>query len=306
MNRTDSDPSLTYTGHFTPVDPEFEDPSLTIIAAHHPPLHLPRVQLHNEIGVVNMQTKFVDLRMKVLRKFMRINLKDFQRFLISLPVYYRSEQHSLFFDTAVLSSYMAFPELFRYLDYFWDYINYDLLEFVIRKFGDNELNKAMNSYCTQFAEVQSITTLRQLIILEHSHPNLQIVRPSGVFIEVVVRLEAKWDQYSLLDAERLRQMFIANFSLAPYSIAFCTAHEGTIVLKLWLRSECAPVIFHCKRQPVFDSRDAKLLHITVDGIPYQFHRSEVVNVEVGSFGFSLTVQCTYYGFLNSGTNNSST
>lgn len=234
------------------------------------------------LSVVYMHMKFADLKMKVLHKFiiMRISLADFRRFLLSLPVCYIPEHRNPFFDTAMLSSHTTFPDLFDYLDYFWDYINYNLLECVIRKFGDDELKEEMISYCTLFEEVQSVTTLQQLIVLTHNHPDLQIVRPDSVFTELVVRLEANWDIYSLLDAERLRQKFISTYSLAPYSIAFCTAHEGTIVLKLWLRSECAPVIFHCKSQPVIDSRNSLLLQITVDGIPYHFHRSQIINVEV--------------------------
>jgi len=237
------------------------------------------------LSVVYMHMKFVDLRLKSLHKFMQINLEDFQRFLLSLPVCYKSEQRNPFFDTAILSSYMTFPDLFDYLDHYWDYINYDLLECVIRQFGDDELKEEMNSYCTQFAEVQSVTTLQQLIVLAHSHPVLQIARPHDVFIELVVELDANWDKYSMLDAERLRQNFISTYSLAPYSIAFCTAHEGTIVLKLWLRSECAPVIFHCKSQPVIDSRNSKLLQITVDGILYQFHSFQIASVEVCQLSF---------------------
>ena len=232
------------------------------------------------LSVVYMHLKFADLRMNVLHKFMQINLEDFQRFLLSLPVCYKSEQHNPFFDAATLSTYVTFPDLFDYLDYFWDYYNYDLLECVIRQFGDDELKEEMNSYCTQFAEVQNVTTLQQLNILAQSQPYLLIDRPHDVFTELVVRLEADWDKYSLLDAERLRQTFISNYSLAPYSIAFCTAHEGTIVLRLWLRSACAPTIIHCNSQPVFDLRDSRLLQITVDGITCQFRRSQVVNVEV--------------------------
>ena len=117
-------------------------------------------------------------------------------------------------------------------------------------------------------------------LLMQSHPDLQIVCPHGVFVELVVGLEADWDSYTLMDAERLRQIFISTYSLIPYSIAFSSAEEGTMVLKFWLRSECAPVTFHCKSQPIVDSRHSRILQITVDGIPYQFPQSQVVTVEV--------------------------
>ena len=232
------------------------------------------------LSVVYMCMKFNDLKTKTLHKFMALNLNDFRQFLLSLIVNCGTEQHINFFDTAEIASCETFPDLFYYINYFWDYINYDLLECVIRVFGDGELKKDLDLYRTQFAEVQSVTTLQQLKLLMQNHPDLQIVRPHGVFVEVAVRLEADWNSYTLMDAERLRQTFISTYSLTPYSIAFSSAEEGTIVLKLWLRSECAPVIFHCKSQPIVDSRHSRILQITVDGIPYQFPLSQVVTVEV--------------------------
>ena len=232
------------------------------------------------LSVVYMCMKFNDLKTKTLHKIMALNLNDFQQFLLSLIVNCGTEQHVNFFDTAEIASCETFPDLFYYLNYFWDYINYDLLECVIRVFGDGELKKDLDIYRIQFAEVQSVTTLQQLKLLMQNHPDLQIVRPHGVFVEVAVRLQADWDSYTLMDVERLRQTFISTYSLTPYSIAFSSAEEGTIVLKLWLRSECVPMIFHCKTQPIVDSRHSRILQITVDGIPYQFPLSQVVTVEV--------------------------
>jgi len=232
------------------------------------------------LSVVYMCMKFNDLKTKTLHKIMALNLNDFRQFLLSLIVNCGTEQHINFFDTAEIVSCETFPDLFYYLNYFWDYINYDLLECVIRVFGDGELKKDLDLYRTQFAEVQSVTTLQQLSLLMQSHPDLQIVRPHGVFVELAVRLQADWDSYTLMDVERLRQTFISTYSLTSYSIAFSSAEEGTIVLKLWLRSECVPMIFHCKSQPIVDSRHSRILQITVDGIPYQFPLSQVVTVEV--------------------------
>ena len=236
---------------------------------------------HNALlFVVRMYTSFNTLKMKTLDKFVTLSLNDFQQYLLSLTVNSGPEHHAHFLDTAVVSSCETLTELFDYLDDFWDYINYDLLKCVIRMFGDDELKEDLDTYCKQFAEVQSVTTLQQLNLLMQSHPDLEIVRPHGIFVELAMRLEANWDSYTLMDAERLRQTFISTYSLTPYSIAFSSAEEGTIVLKLWLRSECAPMIFHCKSQPIIDSRHSRILQITVDGIPYQFAQSQVVTVEV--------------------------
>ena len=232
------------------------------------------------ISVVHMYMNFNNLKIKTLDKFVALSLNDLQQYLLSLTVNSGPEHHVHFLDTDVVSSCETLTELFDYLDDFWDYINYDLLKCVIRMFGDDELKEDLDTYCKQFAEVQSVTTLQQLNLLMQSHPDLEIVRPHGIFVELAVRLEANWDSYTLMDAERLRQTFIFTYSLTPYSIAFSSAEEGTIVLKLWLRSECAPMIFHCKSQPIIDSRHSRILQITVDGIPYQFTQSQVITVEV--------------------------
>ena len=236
---------------------------------------------HNALlSIVHMYMNFNALKMKTVDKSVAWNLNDLQQYLLNLTVNSGRGHHIHFLDTAVVSSCETLTELFNCLDDFWDYINYDLLKCVIRMFGDGELKKDLDTYSTQFAEVQSVTTLQQLSLLMQSHPDLQIVRPHSMFVELAVRLEADWDSYTLMDAEGLRQAFISTYSLTPYSIAFSSAEEGTIVLKLWLRSECAPMIFHCKSQPIVDSRHSRILQITVDGIPYQFPQSQVVTVEV--------------------------
>ena len=240
---------------------------------------------HNALlSIVHMYMKFNALKMKTVNKSVAWNLNDLQQYLLSLTVNSGPEQCIHFLDTAVVSSCETLTELFDCLDDFWDYINYDLLECIIRVFGDGELKEDLDIYRTQFAEVQSVTTLQQLKLLMQSHPDLQIVRPHGVFVEVAVRLQADWDSYTLMDAERLRQTFISTYSLTPYSIAFSSAEEGTIVLKLWLRSQCAPMILHSRSQLILDSdsRNSRILQITVDGIPYQFFRSQVVTVEVST------------------------
>ena len=298
----------SHTFFTSPYD--YEDPSEALVAVHHPRIQFTttvtnlyrtgfpiRTTLssiaaseiptdstlakHNALlSIVHMYMNFNALKMKTVDKSVAWNLNDLQQYLLSLTVNSGPEHPIHFLDTAVVSSCETLIELFECLDDFWDYINYDLLKCVIRMFGDDELKEDLDTYCTQLAEVQSVTTLQQLSLLMQSHPDLQIVRPHGVFVEIAVRLEADWDSFTLMDAERLRQTFISTYSLTPYSIAFSSAEEGTIVLKLWLRSECAPMIFHCKTQPIVDSRHSRILQITVDGIPYQFPLSQVVTVEV--------------------------
>ena len=137
---------------------------------------------HNALlSIVHMYVNFNALKMKTLDKSVAWNLNDLQQYLLSLTVSSGLEHPIHFLDTVVVSSCETLTELFDCLDDFWDYINHDLLKCIIRMFGDDELKEDLDIYRIQFAEVQSVTTLQQLNLLMQSHPDLQIVRPHGVF-----------------------------------------------------------------------------------------------------------------------------
>lgn len=123
--------------------------------------------------------------------------------------------------------------------------------------------------------------LQEFAIQVRDHPELQIVRSETSFTEVFIRLNAKWNKYTLLDADRLQQSIISTYSLTSYSLSFCNVYEGTILIKIWLKSECVPVIIHTEKMPEIFHR-SKVLEVFVDGIPMQFCRSRVAKIEVCS------------------------
>ena len=228
------------------------------------------------LSLLQLYHLFVNLRTKALDAAMQLNVKDFQDFLAGLPVFTTVEKHK-FFHRRTLYSFTTMTKLFHYLDDFWDYVNCDLLQQVVMKIGGSELSDAMEEYCTKLMQMKRETTVQQFTFQVRSQRQLQVVRSGEIFTEVLIRLHASSNKYTLLDAERLRQSFLSTYSLTSYSVAFCNVYEGTIVIKLWLRSECSPVTIQCEKLSDFVIRN-HVLQILVDGIPIQF--SEVTKIEV--------------------------
>ena len=228
------------------------------------------------LSLLQLYHLFVNLRTKALDAAMQLNVKDFQDFLAGLLVFTTLKKHK-FFDRMTLYSFKTMTKLFHYLDDFWDYINCDLLQQVVMKIGDSELSDAMKEYCTKLMQTKGETTVQQFTFQVRSQRQLQVVRSGEIFTEVLIRLHASSNKYTLLDAERLRQSFLSSYSLTSYSVAFCNVFEGTIVIKLWLKSECSPVTIQCEKLPDFVSKN-DVLQILVDGVPIQF--SEVAKIEV--------------------------
>ena len=219
---------------------------------------------------------FVNLRAKALNAAMQLDVRDFQDFLAGLPVFTTVEKCK-FFDRMTLYSFTTMAKLFHYLDDFWDYINCDLLQQVVNKIGDSELSDAMEEYCTKLMQTKGETTVQQFAFQVCNQRQLQVVRSGEIFTKVLIRLHARLNEYTLHDAERLRRRFLSIYSLTSYSVAFCNVFEGTVVIKLWLRSECSPLTIQCEKLSSFVSRN-HVLQILVDGIPIQL--SGVTKVEV--------------------------
>ena len=228
------------------------------------------------LSLLQLYHLFVNLRTKALDAAMQLNVKDFQDFLAGLPVFTTVEKHK-FFHRRTLYSFTTMTKLFHYLDDFWDYINCDLLQQVVMNIGDSELSDAMEEYYAKLMQMKGETTVQQFAFQVCNQRQLQVVRSEEFFTEVLIRLHARSNEYTLHDAERLRQSFLSTYSLTSYSVAFCNVFEGTIVIKLWLKSECSPVTIQCEKLSDFVIRN-HVLQILVDGIPIQF--SEVTKIEV--------------------------
>lgn len=241
------------------------------------PAILPRLSL------LEMSTLFMELRAHVLHtaSVRKLNIEDFQHFLAQLPVFTAVKVQQKFFDKMKIFQFRTLPKLVYYLDEFWDYINCDLLQKVVTEIGDDQLSYRMEEYRAKLAQVKNETTAEEFAIQVRDHPELQIVRSETSFTEVFIRLNAKWNKYTLLDADRLQQSIISTYSLASYSLSFCNVYEGTILIKIWLKSECVPVIIHTEKMPEIFHR-SKVLEVFVDGIPMQFCRSRVAKIEVCS------------------------
>ena len=159
----------------------------------------------------------MDLRAHVLHTASvgKLNIEEFQHFLAGLPVFTIVGDQQKFYE---IFQFRDLPKLIYYLD---NYINCGLLQTVVTKIGDQELSSRMEEYLAISSQVKNETTAKMFALQIQDHPQLQIVRSEAAFTDVLIRLNAKWNEYTLQDADRLRQSITPSFSLASYSVSFC-------------------------------------------------------------------------------------
>ena len=183
--------------------------------------------------------KRIVVRMKSILKERGESVDQFRdSFLLSLNVF-EKERHYHFFSRkkTVICDSTTYDELFLVLDLYWDYLNYHLLECLVREYGDEDAKSCMKEYLEDVSTFMETTTLRVFWEIE---PCLKSVPPPG-FTETVVKHRQDISVESTLkDVENIRIRLANETQLSKYAILLSTIQDGCVQIT-WF------TIFHCEK-----------------------------------------------------------
>ena len=190
-----------------------------------------------KLSLVDAFKKLV-IKMKSVLKKRGESVDEFRdSFLLSLNAF-EKERHYHFFNhrkTAICDS-TTYDELFLVLDFYWDYLNYHLLECLVREYGDKYAKSHMKEYLEDVSTFMETTTLQVFWEIE---PCLKSVPPPG-FTETVVKHNQDISVESTLkDVENIRTSLANEIQLSKYAILLSTIQEGCIQIT-WF------TVFHCE------------------------------------------------------------
>ena len=182
--------------------------------------------------------KRIVVRMKSVLKKRGESVDEFRdSFLLSLNAF-EKERHYHFFNrrkTAICEC-ATYDEIFMVLNLYWDYLNYHLLECLVREYGDKITKSHMKEYIKDVSAFMEATTLQVFWEIE---PCLKSVPPPG-FTETIVKHEQSISAESTLkDVEDVRVRLANEIQLSKYAILLSTIQEGCIEIT-WF------TIFHCE------------------------------------------------------------
>ena len=177
----------------------------------------------------------------------------------------RKHEHQEFINNHLMNFHqkMTFTDLWARLGNYWDFLNFDLLEHIINKFGSARLKHKMKSYKRDLQSFRKSTRLCDFI---SCWPVRGQTPPETELREFVAKVGHHWDNCTLEDLEKLKGVITHKFFLPEFVLRLRELKEGCITI-IWL----IPVPFVKVLQEAIESTNSEFFleqnieTITIDG-----------------------------------------
>ena len=177
----------------------------------------------------------------------------------------RKHEHQEFINNHLMNFHqkMTFTDLWARLGNYWDFLNFDLLEHIINKFGSAGLKHKMKSYKRDLQSFRKSTRLCDFI---SCWPVRGQTPPETELREFVAKVGHHWDNCTLEDLEKLKGVITHKFFLPEFVLRLRELKEGCITI-IWL----IPVPFVKVLQEAIESTNSEFFleqnieTITIDG-----------------------------------------
>ena len=117
----------------------------------------------------------------------------------------------------------SFDQIFVVLNQYWTFAQYELLEYVVQEYGNDELKKEMKKYITDLDELEAQVSIDHFTSVKLCYP-----RPDSVAIQV----HLMGSQHKLRDARVVQQSMVEQCELHPHTVRTFQSTPGSTVLTL--------------------------------------------------------------------------
>ncbi len=187
--------------------------------------------------IENLKFMFADLLIDTHRYFVTsgVRLEDF-RIFVSFMSASKTNSSSLFFRNHIpsLSSASTIDQLIAIINenQYWNHFNYQLLEAVIRKFGDGKIQTRLQNY------IDCVTTFENSVSLSDYAVNvpkqlLMADKPDFTTVKTTLHSDKDWSTYSLAETRNLQMKLCDKLNIREHALCYQDAEEGSIIIK-WL------------------------------------------------------------------------
>ena len=147
-----------------------------------------------------MEIKFGQLVDKVQEEH-NIPLQKLKRCITLLPA--STKDHHIAFIRENLSEIKeskCMEDIFLLLNFYWDFLNYTLLEHIVTEFGNNDTKAAMAKYICELVAFRKATKLSEFI----THWQCTGKVPPDMS-RLVIKMDKDWSNCTLEDVEQFRR-----------------------------------------------------------------------------------------------------
>ena len=215
--------------------------------------------------VKQLQYRFVHLAYCTYEELVDkgISVHKFHAWLTALDVYRQHEHQEFIKDHLTnIDKETHLNNLWARLGIYWNFLNFDLLEHVVNKFGSENLKQNMDSYECDLHSFRRVTRVCDFI---DCWP-VQGEAPETDLREFVAKMKHDWDNCTLEDLDKIKGVITCKFFIPKFALWLRDIKEGCIAVT-WL----IPVPFVKALQEAIETTSCeffmkqKIEYIIIDG-----------------------------------------
>ena len=208
-------------------------------------------------------------------------LDDFEESLFTLPVALRAT-HEKFFSKEREDEILAaqnMRKLFAILGRYWSFSKYDLLQYLIKKFGDNTLKKSMKQYREMLEKFEKKTSI-ELYLSAYSTPKEMAL----TFYQLALKMNKVPSACTLHDIRKFKEDLANRSYIYQYSIDIESITTSSVKITLAFHQSALGWVLAALNPSFLAEYD--LIEVTVNGQSlqtYVYHNKDLVGSCVQSY-----------------------
>ena len=235
--------------------------------------------------VTQLQKRFRDLACRAYNH-VNIDVDSFRICLINLDVSQKDE-HQTFIDDHLMTIEpgTTLGDLWAKLSRYWNFLNFNLLEYVVSNYGTKELKHKMDEYVNDLQSFRKATRLCDFI---ECWPVKGKAPPETELRKFVTKMKHDWDECTLEDLYMLEGTITSKFFLPKFAFQLEEIKKGCISIT-WLIP--APYVKTLQEAIENTSHDffmeQAIESVTVDGqqcypFPFTMHSGHEKEIKSGT------------------------
>ena len=180
-----------------------------------------------------LEDKFNNIQTRIISELSTnpgISVKEILNQLTRLPLSLRREyESSIVKRIPSMRSETQVDELFIHLNPLTSFIDYGLIEYIIKKFGSDALKRDMRSYCSEMIMFMKETTIKQLI--DHLPGQIEI-SPKFSLIEAKIGQNAS--ECTLEQLNTIRKRYCSEIKLSEIIFHLVAVADSNSFIIRWL------------------------------------------------------------------------
>ncbi len=191
--------------------------------------------------IKEFEARFINLRMTALEEITKkeraekeitekgVTVREFRRTLMTLPTPIKNENKDF-----IVTNYSLFEKaesiesIFLYLNFYFSFIDFSLLEHIIEQFGSDSLKRDMSSYAEDMRQFRIKTPVSEA--LDYLPRNSDA--PAD-YSRLTVKFAFDIQTATLEDVDKYRKRFASDFSLSQLALSLFDLQESSLLVT-WL------------------------------------------------------------------------